>query len=373
MAFFVRRFEGLQGEVSLLVQRIGAGALSPEEGRKAIANLKKTIPTANAVGDLEGLVAELDALVPMVDEQSEARKAERARLVEEARAAKEAMVAEAEQLAAGTDWRGGVNRFRVLLDRWKALPRINKSTDDELWHQFSAARTTYTRRRKAQFAEWSEQNESAKSAKEAIIAEAEALADSTDWGGTSAAFRDLMTRWKAVGPADHASDEALWRKFRGLQDRFFDARTAAHAEQDNQFKANLAGKEALLEEAERTLLPVTDVQAARTGLREMLIKYNQFGMVPRSAIHSLDSRLRSIEDQIRSAEEEQWRRSDPQARRRAQDTVDMFTAQIDKLAKQADTAEAKGDGKRASMLRESIKTYSLWRDQAAKALDEFRA
>jgi hypothetical protein len=373
LAFFERRFQGLQGEVSLLTQRVKAGALNPDEARKAIGNLTTTVLEANAVGDLEGLAAQLQALLPQLDEQAEARRAERAKQQEETRAAKEAMVAEAEKLAEGNDWRGGVNRFRALLDQWKALPRINKSTDDELWHRFSAARTTYTRRRKAQFAEWSVQYDAAKKAKQQIIAEAETLVGSTDWGPTAGAFRDLMTRWKAAGSADHATDEALWKKFRGLQDQFFDARSAVQNEQDNQFRANLAGKEALLDEAEQTLLPVTDAVKARAGLREMLIKYNQFGMVPRASIHTLDARLRAIESAIREAEEEQWRRTDPQARRRAQDTVDMFTSQIDKLAKQADAAERKGDDKRAATLRESIKTYSLWRDQAAKALDDFRA
>jgi len=373
LAFFVRRFEGLQGEVSLLSQRIKAGALSPDEARKSIANLSASIPQANAVGDLEGLVAQLTTLSPMLEEQAEARKAERAQQLEAARAAKEAMVAEAEKLAAGNDWRGGVQRFRVLLEQWKALPRLSKAADDELWRRFSTARTTYTRRRKAQVAEWTEQYESAKQAKQQIIAEAEKLATSTDWGPTATAFRDLMTRWKAAGTADRSTDEALWRKFRAQQDQFFDARTASQTEQDNNFKANLAGKEALLDEAEATLLPVTDAAKSRAGLREMLLKYNQFGMVPRSAIHNLDARLRAIEEAIHSAEEEQWHRTDPQARRRAQDTVDMFTTQIDKLVKQANTAEAKGDDKRAAMLRESIKTYSLWRDQAAKALAEYRA
>jgi len=372
LAFFVRRFDGLQGEVNLLSQRVKAGALSPEEARKQIAALKTSLPAANAVGDLDGLVAQVDALLPTLDELSEARRAERAKQQEEARVAKEAMVAEAEKLAEGNDWRGGVTRFRTLLDEWKALPRLSKAADDELWHRFSAARTTYTRRRKVQFAQWTEQTDAAKKTKQQIIAEAEALADSTDWAATATAFRDLMARWKEAGSADHSTDEALWRKFRGLQDRFFDARSAAQNEQDTQFKANLEGKQALLDEAEKTLLPVTDATAARAGLREMLLKYNQFGMVPRGAIHGLDARLRAIEEAIRAAEEEQWRRTDPQARRRAQDTVDMFNSQIDKLTRQADGAEAKGDTKRAEMLRESIKTYSLWRDQAAKALAEFR-
>ncbi len=98
-------------------------------------------------------MARLDALQPLLAEQTEARKAERSKQLEVTKETKERMVAEAETLALGNDWRGGVNRFRALLDEWKALPRIDRASDDALWHRFSAARTTYTRRRKSQFAE----------------------------------------------------------------------------------------------------------------------------------------------------------------------------------------------------------------------------
>ena len=114
---------------------------------------------------------------------------------------------EAERLAAGNDWRGGVNRFRVLLEEWKSLPRLDRATDDALWHRFSSARTTYTRRRKAQFAQQNEQREAARLIKERLVTEAEALAGSTDWGPTTGAFRDLMARWKAAGPAPRDVEE----------------------------------------------------------------------------------------------------------------------------------------------------------------------
>jgi hypothetical protein len=373
LAFFVRRFDVLEGEVKLLEQRVQAAALSPDEARKAVANLGKTVPEANAVGDLAGLVERLEALTPVIEAQAEARRAAKAKAVQDAKEAKEAMAAEAEKIAEGNDWRGGVERFKALLEQWKALPRISKAQDDELWRRFSSARTAYTRRRKAQFAEWSVQHDAAKQAKQAILAEAEALADSTDWGPTAGAFRDLMARWKAAGAADRATDDALWTKFRAAQDKFFDARSAALNEQDAEFKANLEAKEALLTKAEADILPVKDVQAARAALRQFLVKYNEHGKVPRQSIGALDGRLRALESAVREAEEAEWRRTDPEARRRAQDTVEMFDTQIAKLTKQAESALSKGDKKRADQLTESIKTYTMWRDQAAKALDEFRA
>lgn len=371
LAFYTRRFEALELEVSLLERRIASGALSPDEARGSIATVTSNVTGANAVGDLDGLLARLQALAPVLAQATEARKAERARQAEETKATKEGMVAEAEQLAQGNDWRGGVNRFRSLLDEWKALPRIDRATDDALWHRFSTARTTYTRRRKAQFAEQAERREGARRVKEQIIAEARTLADSTEWGPTSGAFRDLMARWKAAGAAPREVDDALWAEFRGLQDQFFNARQATLSEQDAEFRANLEAKEALLAKAEAEIVPVTDSTAARSAFRTFVDAYNALGKVPRESIRGLDNRVRALESAVREAEDAEWKRTDPEARSRAEETVAMLSNEIDKLNEKIVKAEARGDAKTADKARDSIATYQTWLDQARETLADF--
>lgn len=371
LAFYTRRFESLEVEVSLLETRVKSGALSPDDARGRIASVKKTVATANAVGDLDSLGARLDALTPALAEQSEARKAERARQHDEARAAKEKMVVEAETLAESNDWRGGVNRFRALLDEWKALPRIDRASDDALWHRFSTARTTYTRRRKSQFAEQAQRRGDSLRAKEQIIAEAKALANSTDWGQTAGAFRELMTRWKAAGSAPREVDAALWAEFRAVQDQFFSARQATLSEQDAEFKGNLDAKQALLDKAEAQILPVSDLAAARNAFRTFLEQFNALGKVPRDAIRPLETRVRSLEQAVRKAEDDEWRRTDPEARARAEGTVSMLSTEIAELTEKAARAEARGDAKAAAKANDSIKTYQTWLDQAKATLADF--
>lgn len=371
LAFYVRRFEALEVEVGLLETRVRNRALSPDEARNSINTVRKAVTGANAVGDLAALAGRLDALTPLLEEQSAARKAERAKQQESARDRKEQMVGEAEALAAGNDWRGGVNRFRTLLDEWKALPRIDRATDDALWHRFSSARTTYTRRRKAQFAEQSARRDSAKIAKEKIIAEAEELATSTEWGATAAAFRDLMARWKAAGPAPRDVDDELWAQFRALQDTFFNARSAVLSAQDAEYQANLDAKRALLDQAEADILPISDLAAARTAFRNFLEKFNALGRVPREQLRSLDSRVKALESAVRTAEEDEWRRTDPEARVRAEETVAMLSAEIDKLTEKIAKAEARGDKAAAAKAQESIDTYSAWLAQAKETLADF--
>ncbi|MBO0812650.1 MAG: DUF349 domain-containing protein [Microlunatus sp.] len=368
--FFVRRYTALELEVSLLERRVRGGNLSPDDAATSIRTVSEAVREANAVGDLDALLVRLEKLSPLLDEKRAERKAERARQHDETLAAKERFVAEAERLAQSNDWRGGVNRFRSLLEQWKQLPRLDRATDDALWHRFSSARTTYTRRRKAQFAQQAERREAARAAKEQIIAEAEQLSDSTEWGPTTGAFRTLMSRWKEAGPAPRDVEEDLWQRFRGIQDRFFSAKQAALSAQDTEFRDNLRAKEALLAEVEK-LLPVTDVDSAKAGFRDFLERWAQIGKVPRESMRSLDSRLRAVENAIRDAEDERWRRTNPEARARAEDTAAKLEAQIASLEERAAKAEASGDTKTAREAAESAATYRQWLTQAQQAADEF--
>ena len=370
LAFFVRRFEALELEVSLLERRIRSGALSPDDAAASIRTVRGTVADAHAVGDLDQLVARLDALLPKVAEQRAVRRAERSRQQEETKAAKEKFVVEAERLAAGNDWRGGVNRFRALLDQWKALPRLDRTTDDELWHRFSSARTTYTRRRKAQFAAQNEQREGARVIKERLAAEAEALADSTDWGPTTGTFRDLMTQWKAAGAAPRGVDETLWKRFRGAQDKFFAAKTETMSAQDDEFRINAEAKERLLAEGE-AILPVTDLDRAKAAYRDLLERWAAIGKVPRDSIRPLENRLRAIESAIKDAEDDRWKRNNPEGRARAEETAAKLEAQIAALEAQAAKAEARGDQRAAREAAESAATYREWLAQARKAASDF--
>ena len=173
-------------EVELLEQRVRSGVHVARGGRRVGQDrVRRRSPSANAVGDLASLVGRLDSLGPVIASQREARKAEKAQRAVESKAAKEKIVAEAEKLATATTGAPAPTGCASLLDEWKALPRIDRASDDELWKRFSSARTTYTRRRKTHFAEQNEKREGARVVKERLAKEAEALADSTDWGPTA--------------------------------------------------------------------------------------------------------------------------------------------------------------------------------------------
>jgi hypothetical protein len=370
LAFFAKRFGDLSFEVDLLEQRVKAGAMSPDEAASSIDKVRTSVGEAQAVGDLAGLSVRLDELSAEVDKQRAARREERVRKVEEARGVKEGIATAAEKLAQSNDWRNGANRLRELLEEWKALPRLEKSADDALWRRFSSARTTYTRRRRSHFAEVGEQREAAKAVKERLVKEAEELAPSTEWGPTAGRYRDLMRQWKQAGPAAKPVDDALWKRFRAAQDGFFGARDAATAAQDAEFASNAEKKLALLVDAE-ALLPVTDSKAAREAFRDIADKWEAAGKVPREQMKPLEARIRAVEQTIRSVEDDRWRRSNPEARARAEATVAQLEASLEELRVKHDEALAAGNEKAAKEHAESIDAREAWLVEARKAVDEF--
>ncbi|TXL86051.1 DUF349 domain-containing protein [Streptomyces sp. IB2014 016-6] len=370
LAYFERKYEGLVVEIGLLERRVKTTDLSAKDAQSAIDHLRTQVDEHHAVGDLAALRTRLDGLVATVEARREERKVQKAKQTDAARESKQALVAEAEELAVSDQWRSAGERLRALVDTWKSLPRLDRKSDDELWHRFSHARSAFSKRRKAHFASLDAQREEARKAKEKLVTEAESLSGSTDWGGTAARYRELMTEWKAAGRAQREAEDDLWNRFRGAQDVFFAARGEVFAERDAEQSENLKLKEELATEAER-LLPVTDLKAARAAFRALNERWEAIGHVPRDARPRVEGRMQTVERALQESEENEWRRTNPEARARAAGLTGQLQAAVDKLRTQIDAARASGNNTRADKLAKELEGRQALLDQALKGLQEF--
>ncbi|MFF7644684.1 DUF349 domain-containing protein [Streptomyces canus] len=370
LAYFERKYEGLVVEIGLLEKRVKTTDLSAKDAQAAIDHIREQVDAHHAVGDLEALKVRLDKLVETVDKRREERKQQRAKQSDEARHAKEALVVEAEELARSDQWRAAGERLRALVDTWKGLPRLDRKSDDELWHRFSHARSAFSKRRKAHFASLDAQREEARRTKERLVGEAEALSGSTDWGPTAARYRELMAEWKAAGRAQREHEDDLWNRFRGAQDVFFAARSSVFAERDAEQTENLKLKEELAEEAEK-LLPIGDLKTARAAFRTLNERWEAIGHVPRDARPKVEGRMHAVERALQEAEETEWRRTNPEARARAAGLTGQLQAAVDKLRGQIDQARAQGNNAKADKLERELEGRQALLDQALKGLEEF--
>lgn len=349
---FARRFADLVTEVDLLQTRMASGAADPQHSLKSLRRLRGSLETVHAIGDFDTLGVRIDALIVDAEKRGEAAKAEKAAAKAEAVARKEALAGEAEQLAAeSTQWKVAGDRLREILEEWKTIRIGDRKLDTELWRRYAAARDAFSRRRGAHFAGLDSQRKEIQSQKEALVAEAEQLATSTDWGPVATRMKQLMAEWKSAGRAARDTEQKLWERFRAAQDAFFTHRSEVFSARDAELKDHMETKRELLAQAEALDIDA-DPQAAQHRLREIQARWHDAGRVPRESQHTLDRRLRSVEEKVRQAMDSAWRRTAPAE----SPLLEQMRTQVAEAEQRLQRAREAGDTRRIKDAEQALET-----------------
>ncbi len=360
LAHFARRYDDLTAEVALLEQRLTVPSADPTDLASSAHRLLVSLDTAAVVGDLGAVTRRLESVLDAVGERAAQREAERARRATDAVEAKKALVAEGEHLAHSSDWKAVGERFRSITVEFRTITGVDRRTDTDLWKRIAAAREEFNRRRSAHFAALDQQRTESRQRKEAIVAEAEALVESSEWPATSAQYRALMNQWKSAGRAPKDVEDALWVRFRSAQDTFFARRNAANAERDAHLRVNQAAKEQLLAEA-AALDPARSDQALRR-LRQIEEQWDLIGKVPRDAVSDLERRLSAAGDRIRSAADSRWRRQETAE----SPFVTTLRESVAKLEARLERARAHGRADEVTETESALATQREWLAHATR-------
>ncbi|MEV0838853.1 DUF349 domain-containing protein [Actinocatenispora sera] len=350
LALFARRFADLVTEVELLANRLSSGKADAAHSVATIRRLRNELSTAHVVGDLDMLAGRLDELSVIAQKKSEeakvAREAAKAAAVER----KQQLVAEAEQLATeSTQWKVAGDRLKEIVEEWKTIHGVDRKTDGELWKRYAAARDAFARRRGTHFASLDAGRKEVQTVKEKLVAEAESLSSSDDWGPTASRLKQLMADWKAAGRASKEAEQRLWERFRGAQDAFFSRRSEVFNARDAEQQEHLTAKRALLAEAE-ALDVDADPKAAQQKLRDIQSRWHEIGRVPRDAVSGLERRLRTVDEKVRAAMDTAWRRTPIEQN----PLLVQMREQVAEAEERLERAKAAGDARRIKQAEESL-------------------
>lgn len=366
LAYYVRKYDDVMTQLQLLKQRLDTD-VSNQELQKTLDQIDETIAARQMVGDMDKLRELSQQLRNDLVARQERLQAQREQAIAEQQAAREKIVVQAEEVAgqdpAKTQWKQSTTKMRDLFDQWrnvqKSGPRLPRSTEEELWKRFRSARNTFEKNRRAYFSQLDARNAEAKKIKEELIARAEALQTSTEWGPTTIKYRELMTEWKQSPRASRKEDDALWARFRAAQDVFFNARDAANAELDREYEANLAVKEQILKEAEQHL-PFKNLDAARAIMKDIRSRWDDAGRVPRKDMSRMESAMTKLERALTELEEDHWRKTDPETKARTNSALSQLEETIAQLETDLAAAEQAGDQKKVASIQEALKARRQW-------------
>jgi len=366
LAYYQRKYSELQGQVTLLEQRVKGGAAASDVA-KTVRHLREQLVEPSAVGDLQSLRDRVAALDSTVGELTQQQTAEAKAALAAAVAERTSIVEEAEALAAQDPARAQWKQVTATLDelfaRWQRHqqegPRLPKGEGNYLWKRFRTARSTIDQHRKAFYAELDATHREARQRKQALAERAEALAPQGSEGIPS--YRALLDDWKRAGRAGKKYDDALWARFKRAGDVLYAAKNEVSARDQEEFQGNLDAKLALLDEAEG-ILSVTDRATARDRLTAIQLRWDEIGRVPREQLRSVEDRLRKVESHVRQLDEDHWQKNDPERKARAQGLAGQLQDAIDKLEAELREAEASGDARRVREAQEALDARRVWLD-----------
>lgn len=219
---------GIQEALVTQVEALKASKDLPNVARQ-LRDLRRQWKAVSAGRDESGALwqrfkSAAEELQGRCDEQARLAAAEQATNL----AARQALCEQAEKLSESTDWVATAETLKQLQSQWAAAGPAPREQVAELARRFRTACDTFFTRRKTDLVAlkqaWSEN--AAK--KEALCAQAEAFAESTDWQAALSGIKQLQAEWKAVGPVRRNRAELLWKRFRGACDKFFERYGSRH-------------------------------------------------------------------------------------------------------------------------------------------------
>jgi Domain of Unknown Function (DUF349) len=191
------------------------------------------------------------------------------------------------------------NRLRGLQALWKEVGPMPQRRSKELWEQFKALCDQVYDKVKGVRAVEQEKFGEVIAVKEALIAEAEALADSTDWANTANQLKALQAKWKDSGHLPRKQGDELWKRFRAACDRFFERRKPQLEARQNEEMQNLAKKQALITKAHEIARRAPDDGGwgkAITQIKDVQRDWKEIGFVPRRDADALWAAFRTACD-----------------------------------------------------------------------------
>ncbi|SFS67473.1 DUF349 domain-containing protein [Saccharopolyspora flava] len=155
------------------------------------------------------------------------------------KAHKQELVEEAESLTESSDWGETANRYKQLMQEWKAAGRAPKDTDEALWQRFRAAQDRFFSRRSAAFSERDAEYAANAKLKEELLVEAEQIDPSADLKAAQSQLQRLQERWDEIGKVPRERMRELEGRLRAVADKVHDAADAQWRRTDPEAQARV--------------------------------------------------------------------------------------------------------------------------------------
>lgn len=253
-----------------------------------------------------------------------------------------------EENKGASEWEKHTKQIIEIQAEWKKIGFAPQKMNVRIFERFRAACDDFFARKAEYFKQMKERFAENAEKKKALVAQAQALTDSTDWKSTTDKFIALQKEWKTIGMVPKKLGDQLWNDFLAACNHFFEARNAANAGTRNEERTNLDKKREII--AQLKEIATNAIDNAQEKVQELTDQYNAIGHVPFREKDRIYKEFHDVLDQLYKD------MNISTARRR----LDNFKSNLKNVAKRGEDALDNERGRlmhRYEQLKQEITTY----------------
>ena len=186
---------------------------------------------------------------------------------------------ETEGLKTYAAWDEVTKQIIALQEEWKKLGFASRKVNTALFARFRKSCDDFFAKKALFFKSMKEELAANLAKKNELCEKAEALKDSTDWKATTDALIALQKEWKTIGPVVKKHSDAVWKRFIGACDYFFEEKKKQTSSQRSVEHDNLKAKKEVIAQI-NAILEAEETEDAPQKIRELMSKWQSIGHVP---------------------------------------------------------------------------------------------
>jgi len=189
-----------------------------------------------------------------------------------------------EKVGSHAAWQGQIEKVEALRNEFFGIGKVPAELNEDIWTAFKNAVRNFNILKNSFYKDIKKDQNDNLSKKQALVAKAQELKDSTDFATTTPLFKQIQEEWKTIGHVPRKLSDKLWTEFRAACNEYFEKLKEQKSEVNEEEVAAFESKKAYLETLREFELS-GEHRADLDAIKAHIETWKGFGKVPFARRH----------------------------------------------------------------------------------------
>jgi hypothetical protein len=201
-----------------------------------------------------------------------------------------------EKVNAHTQWLAQIEKVEALRAAFFAAGKVPTDVNEATWSAFKTAVRNFNSFKNSFYKDIKKDQNDNLSKKQALVAKAKELQESTDFTTSTPVMKQIQEEWKKIGHVPRKYSDSIWKEFKDACNHYFDKLKEQKNEENSDEVAAFENKKAYLETL-RAFQLTGDHKTDLDGIKLHIQNWKAYGKVPFARRH-IEGKFNKILDAL---------------------------------------------------------------------------